>query len=482
MTVFHSASEQRTAAVSKADALEALCDHAFCVEMERADREQFNRLTRLARNMFDAPIAVLTLVVDGAHMTYSTAGMDGSKAAPDMAFCDAVLFNDAPLAVSDARNHAEFCSANCVRHAPFLRSYFGAPLIDADGVRIGSLGIFDYEPRAADARLINGLVDLARIAVDELQLTRKSFEAEDARRQLIEAIEALDDGFILFDADDRLALFNSRMADFYPVSAKELIPGRTFEEIMRAALDSDEFPDAKGCEEAWLADRLKRHREASSTIEQQTGNGRWLRIVEKRTASGATVGFRVDITELKKRECELFELATRDSLTGTLTRRAILDESQREFDRISRYSGNCSVLIIDVDHFKGINDIFGHQTGDETLRAICNQVADSIREVDRLGRLGGEEFMVLLPDTPLLGAMVTAERLRREIDSLRIESPTGEKQVCVTASIGVAEYKRGESCEAMIARADQNLYQAKLNGRNCVFGDIDEDAWSSEIA
>ncbi len=289
------------------------------------------------------------------------------------------------------------------------------------------------------------------------------------------------DGFILFDEDDRLAVFNSRMLELYTESAESLKIGRTFEEIMRETIAKGQYRDAEGREEEWLQDRLKRHRNPAGLIEQQTSDGRWLRIYEKKTDTGATVGFRVDITELKLREAELFELATRDSLTGVLTRRAILDDVQRHHVRLGRYTSCCSVLIIDVDHFKSVNDIFGHQTGDEALRRLCTQTRATIREVDSLGRLGGEEFLVVLPDTDLQGAMITAERLRKEIAGLRIDCADRDETMSVTVSIGVAEFRNGEDPKSLLARGDQCLYQAKLNGRNCVHGDVDEGEWSESI-
>nr|WP_162901599.1 diguanylate cyclase [Breoghania sp. L-A4] len=443
--------------------------------------DQFGRLVRLARSIFSAPIAILTLFDGTEHLLQAESGLEPHQAMPDMAFCDFVLHNTTPLMIADARTHTQLCRSSSVRHAPFIRSYCGAPMVDSDGVVIGTIGVFDYEALGADESQMESLVDLSRIAVDELQLKAAKREAEDARRRLFDAIEALPDGFILFDEDDRLAVFNSRMLELYSESAGSLKIGKTFEEIMRETIATGQYRDAEGREEEWLQDRLTRHRNPAGMMEQQTSDGRWLRIYEKKTDTGATVGFRVDITELKLREAELFELATRDSLTGVLTRRAILDDVQREHVRLGRYTSCCSVLIIDVDHFKGVNDIFGHQTGDEALRRICAQAKTTIREADSLGRLGGEEFLVVLPDTDLNGAMITAERLRLEIAALRIACADRKESVSVTVSIGVAEFRKGENPKSLLARGDQCLYQAKLNGRNCVHGDVDEGEWSESL-
>lgn len=457
-------------------------DDVFCQLRKVQSEFQFGRLVRLARTIVDAPIAVLSLEDEGVQRIEASDGLDTSKAHPETAFFDRVIRQDEPLCVSDLRADTQFFAHESVRFAPFYRAFAGVPLVNCRGERIGSLCLFDYEQRTFTAAQLASLQDLASIAIDELRLKKAKRDAEAARRQLTDAIEALPDGFILFDEDDRLAVFNERMFTLYPESGQYLKIGRTFEEIMREAVGDGRFPEAVGREEEWLADRIRRHREPAGIIEQQTHAGRWLRIYEEKTSTGAIVGFRVDITELKQREAELFELATRDSLTGVLTRRAMLDEIRREFIRIERYSGNCAILIIDVDHFKSVNDIFGHQTGDEALRQICRRTEATIREADRIGRFGGEEFLVLMPDTDLHGAMITAERLRADIARLKIDASDSPQQVSVTVSIGVAEYRQGESADSILSRADRSLYQAKLNGRNCVHAGLDEAEWGASLS
>lgn len=481
MTGLQSLKDHNIVSSTDAVGLEALTDLALRNAAVCGREDQLGRVVRLARNIFSAPIAVLTLIDGDRHEVHRESGLEAAKALPEIAFFDRTLLSNEPLVVRDTRLDPHFHNCASVRNAPFIRSYLGVPLVDRSGALIGTIGVFDTAPRDVSPMQLEGLVDLAHIAMDELRLKGAKREAEDTRRQLFDAIEALPDGFILFDEDDRLAVYNSRMLELYAESGKYLEIGRTFEEIMRDALGAGMFPDAVGREEIWLQDRLRNHRNPTGLIEQQTVDGRWLRIYEKKTPSGATVGFRVDITELKLREAELFELATRDSLTGVLTRRAVLDEIQREFGRLVRYPGVCSVLLLDVDHFKGVNDIFGHQTGDEVLRRICRQIDDSCRDVDRVGRLGGEEFLILLPDTDLRGALVTAERLRADIARLSIACADRKDEVSVTVSIGASEFKLGESSENTLARADHCLYQAKLEGRNCVHGDMDDVDWQSAI-
>ncbi len=133
----------------------------------------------------------------------------------------------------------------------------------------------------------------------ESELARAKANAEQAEHQLRTAIEALDDGFVLFDADDRLVLCNDRYLEYYKISADIIRPGAYFEDMVREGARRGQYADAVGNIEAWVAARMKAHLRANSVIEQQLADGRWLRIAERRTADGGIVGFRVDISELK---------------------------------------------------------------------------------------------------------------------------------------------------------------------------------------
>ncbi|HMN59941.1 MAG TPA: sensor domain-containing diguanylate cyclase, partial [Anaerolinea sp.] len=164
---------------------------------------------------------------------------------------------------------------------------------------------------------------------------------------------------------------------------------------------------------------------------------------------------------------EVQRLAVTDVLTGIYNRRAFFDRARQEYNRSVRYGHRISVIMLDVDHFKGINDRFGHAAGDETLRTIANLCTSNLRSCDILGRYGGEEFTILVPETPLNGALTIAQRLCDQIAAISISSERGV--IRVTASIGVAEMSEEISgLDDLIDRADQALYRAKQSGRNRV--------------
>ncbi len=160
------------------------------------------------------------------------------------------------------------------------------------------------------------------------------------------------------------------------------------------------------------------------------------------------------------------ELATRDELTGLYNRRYIMELLAQEQQRFRRTGLPFSICILDLDHFKRINDTLGHQAGDHVLRGYGNWLMAQMRDTDRVGRYGGEEFIVVLAHTGLEGALITATRLCRSTDMFRMRPPA--PQITITVSVGIAQYRRDEPIESTIARADRALYAAKELGRNRV--------------
>jgi diguanylate cyclase (GGDEF)-like protein len=163
-----------------------------------------------------------------------------------------------------------------------------------------------------------------------------------------------------------------------------------------------------------------------------------------------------------KLRAEFEHQASHDSLTGALTRRAFLEACTQELERGRRKDRACSLLIMDLDHFKNINDSYGHMAGDRVLVDFVERVSSLLRRPDQFGRFGGEEFVALLPETSPAEAMVVAERIRAGVEGALV-------QPGCTVSIGVASSVHGEATiDTILSRADQALYAAKDAGRNCV--------------
>jgi two-component system cell cycle response regulator len=170
-------------------------------------------------------------------------------------------------------------------------------------------------------------------------------------------------------------------------------------------------------------------------------------------------------------------LALTDALTTLYNRRHTNNTLELEVARTNRYGTPLSLLMCDVDHFKSINDRFGHNAGDEVIRRVAAVFPANIRRIDLAGRWGGEEFVILLPNTPLEGATLVAERLRSAMEGLEPIAGGPER---VTVSVGVAEHARGKTAMELVERADQALYVAKQRGRNRVEVSVESNGQPSE--
>lgn len=164
---------------------------------------------------------------------------------------------------------------------------------------------------------------------------------------------------------------------------------------------------------------------------------------------------------------DLERLAMHDPLTGLFNRRAFFERAQQEFERCRRHRSNLAVLMVDIDHFKAINDHYGHLSGDRVLQRVADVIAASLRPEDTIGRYGGEEFAVLVPGADLQAAVALATRVQREMARERI--PHDHEPLHITASVGVASLGAEDaSLQSLLKRADDALYAAKRAGRNCV--------------
>jgi len=186
-----------------------------------------------------------------------------------------------------------------------------------------------------------------------------------------------------------------------------------------------------------------------------------------RQLSDAQIKILEDLAKLVVDELELRLLASTDSLTGAMSRRSFYDQTAREIARAKRHGVHLSCALIDVDHFKSINDTHGHGVGDLVLKRVVSICKSELRASDYIGRVGGEEFAIMLPETLLATAIEVADRLRKALEATTIE--VSGQSVHVTASIGVTECTGAEqNTDLLLQHADAAMYQAKSAGRNRV--------------
>ena len=204
-------------------------------------------------------------------------------------------------------------------------------------------------------------------------------------------------------------------------------------------------------------------------LKARDGQDRWVLItLVPLVYDGApsVLGTVLDITGRKRMEEELRRLATTDALTGAANRGHFLQRAGAELERARRYGRPLAVLMLDIDHFKQINDQHGHAVGDEAIRQTTAACRALVRQQDLVGRLGGEEFGILLPEADLAAALHLAERLRARIAALELALPAGTLRM--TASFGVAQWQAGDGVDELLGQADRGLYAAKRAGRNRV--------------
>jgi diguanylate cyclase (GGDEF)-like protein/PAS domain S-box-containing protein len=317
---------------------------------------------------------------------------------------------------------------------------------------ISELGAFvaANQRRAEEDRL--RLERLVLLRTSELQQSEENF------RTLL-ATAPVSILLIGFD-DDRVRFCNERAADLFETTVPEMVGGRA--------------PQLHPEEETrrHFRDTLERERRidaAATEIRTRRGSSLHALLNARTLVSGGEVLVMVtltDVTEQKRIEDQLRALATTDALTGALSRRQFFDLAELEWTRASRHHHPLCVALIDVDHFKTVNDRFGHGVGDEALRLVAETVRGKLRRHDLLGRYGGDELALLFPETALDGARQVSERIRRAVAHIRLKH--GEIPVALTISAGLVVRRPDELLTAACQRADAALYQAKDSGRDCV--------------
>ena len=212
-------------------------------------------------------------------------------------------------------------------------------------------------------------------------------------------------------------------------------------------------------------------REQARAHQEQWFEGRILPLPGFQHPRPVVLWVAVNITHRKLLEEELRRAATTDPLTGLANRQHLLDLAREELGRARRYHHPLSLLMIDVDHFKRVNDLHGHAMGDTVLEAVARNCRQALRETDHLGRAGGEEFIAVLPETDAEGARALARRLVEAVAG--IDPPERPDEQPVTISVGTATLRPEEGVDELMLRADGLMYAAKAAGRNTMISDAD---------
>ncbi|WP_052341767.1 putative bifunctional diguanylate cyclase/phosphodiesterase [Salinarimonas rosea] len=450
----------------------------------------FDGICRAARALFDVPIALVSLVEADRQWFKARCGIDLEGTSREVSFCAHAILSDDVLVVEDACEDARFRDNPLVVGPPHIRFYAGAPLVLAPGVGVGTLCIVDHAPRPFGPGEAEKLADLAAAVIAQLEAHRERAAAEAesvARRRseellsrkheqlvhtetlLRDIIETIPDAVAAYDADDRLILFNAAYKVFYATSAPAIRLGASFEEMVRYGLERGQYVDAGTTSEtraAWLDARLAaRRKDRNERVVQHLDDGRWLQITERRSESGVLVGVRTDITDQKRAEMRVRRVAETDALTGLANREVIWSRAEAALGRRRAADARGALVLLDVDHFKAINDTYGHDAGDVLLKTTADRLAAAFRNSDTVARLGGDEFAVLVTGIEHADDLV---RLLQKVHQRLTEPVTiAGKAIVPGVSMGAAIYPAdADTAEDLFKSADIALYETKQNGRN----------------
>ncbi|MFQ2214403.1 sensor domain-containing diguanylate cyclase [Aeromonas dhakensis] len=293
---------------------------------------------------------------------------------------------------------------------------------------------------------------------EALKMSRKRFEA---------VVNSAYDGIISVSSESRIELINTAACEMFGVDESYL--GKRLETLLPQRFRANHDGYFKAFSNSPINSRPM-HARASVMGLRRDGSEFPLEVTIAKINLGQTTEMTAilrDISERAKLVEELKVAATTDPLTGIANRRRFDELVKLEMQRCQRFSHTMSLLLIDIDHFKQINDTYGHQQGDQAILSLVRRVAKQLREVDMLGRWGGEEFIVLLPETSLELAWASAERIRLAVESQLHQLGAGT-EVPLTISVGIsASLGPQDTVEHMVRRADTALYLAKKQGRNC---------------
>ena len=311
---------------------------------------------------------------------------------------------------------------------------------------------------------------LAVVVFDRMAQARK--DIADAKALLDQALESMVSGFVLLDAQQRVAHWNRRFVELFPWMRGAMASGMPFRQVLEQSV-AHHLPVGSDAErQQWIALRLAQQQDGTGAHEQVLPDGHCIHVLERATPEGGWVITYHDVTDLRRANEEIEHLAFYDPLTGLPNRRLLLDRLGRA-PVLSQRSGKVGALLfLDLDHFKDLNDTLGHEVGDELLQAVAQRLLANVRVADTVARLGGDEFVVMLRDlsTNTQEASALAQRIGEQIlrglsEPYVLRGHTHQGAASIGATLFGAS---AQSASELLRQADIAMYQVKARRGNAL--------------
>lgn len=456
-------------------------------ELEILDTDpqpDFDAVVKLAQDLFHVPVSAVSLIDRDRQWFKAIAGLDVLETPRNVAFCDHTIRSTEPLIVGDATKDSRFCSNPLVTGAPSVRFYAGVPLALDRGVNLGSLCIIDNEPREVDDDTIRRLHLLGEITVSLLKQHEMSLEVarlyETSKKQtelIAEQSAALTNQKRILDDASRIAKIGAWERnlqtgalvwsdEMFALHEMDRSDDTDLGEVMKL------YPEPDRSRLTSIMEKAIREKESfcfEGRMHTVKGNLRWVRLVSQvESRNGSDVrrfGFKQDITEEKTMADCIHRLAEIDDLTGVYNRR-VLHERLTAYGLAPNQTG-LSLLILDLDGFKEVNDTYGHAAGDACLMQVARRLTVLGGQDTVVARLGGDEFGVIrLGDT---GPDTIADFAGRLNASISRPIKWRGHAFQLSSSVGISTRMQGQTFEPndLMREADLALYEAKNAGRSC---------------
>ncbi|MFN4238527.1 MAG: diguanylate cyclase domain-containing protein [Vogesella sp.] len=385
--------------------------------------------------------------------------IDGLAIGPTVGSCGAAAWHRKRLIAEDLQQHPNWAPYRDITRRFGLGSCWSEPLMDGRGKVHGTFAVYHRTPASPTPEAIIVIEDVSRL-LGILFENHATQQALDSRTQWYQAmLQNAADAISIIDMDGRLLDASDSLCKLLGYSQTELRQLRLWDLVAHRS-------------EAELRQQLQNASEQGETFDSlnRTRDGDIIEVevsVRRLLLDGQPViwGSARDIRQRKQQERLLREQATVDSLTGLLNRPTLLAALDQQLARALGDGGAMTLLMLDLDHFKQVNDCYGHACGDAALAHFASQLQQQLGPHDHAGRLGGEEFCILLPGCPPERAQAIAQAL---LQTMRAQPLLFDRQqIALTASIGLTQRLPGDDSRSLLARADMALYQAKHAGRNC---------------